>query len=217
MRNFFVPAAGEYAFDLGKPRCAVRRVVHRFRRHGSDHRVAKSESGRKPRLFVEAQCSNKEHTAVLDFTHGHPLALSLVADVFAERASFHFQPEQRPTSSKYFWNNSRKKSLDLRTAPRSNSVLIRLTTESLLAEMLGVPDAHELFEWLRGLSFIQSGAHGIFPHDLAREAMTADLRWRNRIGARNCINARVIRQTPGSDERRRATTHSFRFHFSSSR
>src|SRR6185312_9715410 len=57
--------------------------------------------------------------------------------------------------------------------------LVRLTTESLLAEVLGVDDAHELFEWLRGLSFIESGPLGIFPHDLVRDALGVDLRWRN--------------------------------------
>jgi hypothetical protein len=32
---------------------------------------------------------------------------------------------------------------------------------------------------LRGLSFIQSSPEGLFPHDLAREALVADLHWRN--------------------------------------
>jgi hypothetical protein len=58
--------------------------------------------------------------------------------------------------------------------------LVRVTDEALLADALGVTDAHDLFEWLRGLSFIESGVLGLFPHDLAREALVADLRWRNR-------------------------------------
>jgi hypothetical protein len=45
--------------------------------------------------------------------------------------------------------------------------------------MLGVSDAHELFEWLRRLSFTESGSLGLFPHDLVREVLIADLRWRN--------------------------------------
>ena len=123
---------------------------------------------------------NEEHAAVLDFTHGHPLALSLLADVFAQRANFHFQPEQAPNVIKILLEQfARHVPGPAHRAALEACVLIRLITESLLAEMLGVPDAHELFEWLRGLSFIQSGAHGIFPHDLAREAMSADIRWRN--------------------------------------
>jgi hypothetical protein len=64
--------------------------------------------------------------------------------------------------------------------------LVRVTTEALLGEMLDMPasDAtsdgvHMLFEWLRELSFIESSTEGIFPHDLARETLATDLRWRN--------------------------------------
>jgi hypothetical protein len=57
--------------------------------------------------------------------------------------------------------------------------LVRLTTESLLAELLPQADAHTLFDWLRTLSFMDAERRGIFPHDLAREALNADLRWRN--------------------------------------
>jgi hypothetical protein len=64
--------------------------------------------------------------------------------------------------------------------------LVRVTTEALLGEMLDMPTSgsasegvHALFEWLRELSFIESSAEGIFPHDLARETLVADLRWRN--------------------------------------
>ncbi|HET6821414.1 MAG TPA: hypothetical protein VFH34_02135 [Anaerolineales bacterium] len=65
--------------------------------------------------------------------------------------------------------------------------LARVMTESLLDQMLDMRatgtspsnGARELFDWLRGLSFIQSSAEGLFPHDLAREAIVADLHWRN--------------------------------------
>ena len=69
---------------------------------------------------------------------------------------------------------------------------VRVTTEALLARMLQQSDVfslprddvsaqgvHEMFEWLRGLSFIESSGEGLFPHDLARETLAADLRWRN--------------------------------------
>jgi hypothetical protein len=81
--------------------------------------------------------------------------------------------------------------------------LVRLTTESLLGELLPAaspdePSAHDLFEWLRSLSFIDSGPAGIFPHDLAREAIVADLRWRDpewyaelHHRARNCYATRL--------------------------
>jgi hypothetical protein len=62
---------------------------------------------------------------------------------------------------------------------------------------------HELFEWLRSLSIIEAGPSGVFPHDLAREAIVADLRWRDparydelRQGARRYYSARLA-QTSG--------------------
>jgi hypothetical protein len=121
-----------------------------------------------------------QHQAVLDFTHGHPLALSLVADVFAQREAFQFRPEQAPDVVKALLEQFVQKV----PGPAHRAALelcacLRLTTESLLAQVLGLPDAHELFEWLRGLSFIEAGQAGLFPHDLAREALAADLRWRN--------------------------------------
>ena len=45
-------------------------------------------------------------------------------------------------------------------------------------------DAHAIFEWLSQLLFIEQGPFGLFPHDLAREALDADWRWRNPEGFR---------------------------------
>lgn len=155
-----------------------------------------------------------QHEAILDFTHGHPLALSLVADLMSQRRGAQHDA-QHGTNNDVPYEAQSDTVFDPREAPDvvqtllerlvdkapsaahratlQACALVRLTTESLLAEMLArphaalpdglhspAPDAHELFEWLRGLSFIESGRLGLFPHDLAREALIADLRWRNR-------------------------------------
>jgi hypothetical protein len=121
-----------------------------------------------------------QHKTVMNFTHGHPLALSLVADLFAQRKEVRFQPEEAPDIVKTLLEQFvQKVPGPAHRAALEICALVRLTNESLLADMLMMPDAHELFEWLRGLSFIESGRSGIFPHDLAREALAADLRWRN--------------------------------------
>jgi len=36
---------------------------------------------------------------------------------------------------------------------------------------------------------------GLFPHDLAREVLTVDLRWRNLIGTPNSTDARIYYTT----------------------
>jgi len=121
-----------------------------------------------------------QHQAVLDFTHGHPLALSLVADVFAQRGAFAFQPEATPDIVKTLLEQFvQKVPGPAHRAALEACAMARLLSESLLGAMLGIPDMHELFQWLRELSFIDADRYGLFPHDLAREALVADVRWRN--------------------------------------
>lgn len=118
--------------------------------------------------------------AVLDFTHGHPLALSLVADAFAQRGELRFEPDQVPDVIHTLLTQFvQKVPGPAHRAALEVCPLVRITTESLLEELLGVEDAHDLFNWLQSLSFMEQGTEGLFPHDLAREALLADLRWRN--------------------------------------
>ncbi|MBV8884209.1 MAG: hypothetical protein JO235_09470 [Chroococcidiopsidaceae cyanobacterium CP_BM_RX_35] len=139
-------------------------------------------SPKESRIYLtQRQVPPEQHQAVLDFTHGHALALSLVADVFAQgQEALHFQPEAMPDVIKALLEKFMQ---EVPTPSHRMALeacaLARLTTEALLAEMLDMPNIHELFEWLRGLSFIESGWLGLFPHDLAREVLVADLRWRH--------------------------------------
>lgn len=132
----------------------------------------------------------KQHPAILSFTHGHPLALSLVADLFAQhkldsQISQIFAPEGVPDTVKVLVEHLvQEVASDRHRAAIEVCALVRLTTESLLHEMLPIDEAggasaHDLFAWLRSLSFIEVGAAGVFPHDLAREAIAIDLRWRD--------------------------------------
>jgi len=125
-----------------------------------------------------------QHPAALSFTHGHPLALSLVADVSASGGDpTAFAPEQRPDVVRALL----ERFVERLPGPRHRKALeacahVRVTTEALLAAALEGDDAHELFGWLRRLSFVEEGPQGLFPHDLAREVLDADLRWRNPEG-----------------------------------
>ncbi|MCC5638305.1 ATP-binding protein [Nostoc sp. CHAB 5844] len=129
-----------------------------------------------------------KHQAILDFTHGHPLALSLVAEVFAQTQEISFQTDSAPNVVKTLLERFVKEvPTPLHRRALEACAVVRLTTEASLNQILAdevhslenICDVHNLFEWLRGLSFIESGQWGIFPHDLAREVLIADLRWRN--------------------------------------
>lgn len=133
------------------------------------------------RRFLERRAvPADQHEAVLAFTRGHPLATSLVADLLDQQPGLRFEPHQAPgmlqTLLEQFVQHVPGPA---HRAALEACALVRFMTEGLLQAMLAVPDAHELFAWLRGLSFVDAGARGLFPHDLAREVLAADLLWRN--------------------------------------
>jgi hypothetical protein len=122
---------------------------------------------------------NARHQRLVEITHGHPLGLSLLADVVVrggEAAADPLTPDLVGTLLRRFVevvpSALHRRALEV-------CALARVTTEALLREVLRLEDAHELFAWLRELSFVESGPEGLFPHDLARDALEADLRWRD--------------------------------------
>ena len=129
-----------------------------------------------------------QQEGAFNFTHGHPLALSLIADLFSQRGKVGFTPEESPDVVKTLLERFiQQVPGPAHRAALEACALARVMTESLLDQMLDMRattagpsnGARELFDWLRGLSFIQSSVEGLFPHDLAREAIVADLHWRN--------------------------------------
>ena len=132
----------------------------------------------------------EQQEGAFNFTHGHPLALSLIADLFSQRGKVGFTPEESPDVVKTLLERFiQQVPGPAHRAALEACALARVMTESLLDQMLDMRKnatgsgpsngARELFDWLRGLSFIQSSSEGLFPHDLAREALVADLHWRN--------------------------------------
>ncbi|MFI0814976.1 ATP-binding protein [Streptomyces sp. NPDC021098] len=125
---------------------------------------------------------------VLAFAGGNPLALSLAAEV-----------ARGPDDGNGAWTPAQdvigtlvsQLVGEVPSAVHRQALEIcahaHVTTEELLRAALpeadaatapGV-DAGALFAWLRGLPFIESGPCGIFPHDVVREILDADLRWRD--------------------------------------
>jgi AcrR family transcriptional regulator len=123
----------------------------------------------------------QHHDEALAFTRGHPLALSLIADVMTrgERltaANLHSEPEVVRALLEAFIQDvpSRDHRLALHAC-----VTAWATTEPLLAAVLDRPDAHHMFDWLERLPFVEHGPYGLFPHDLARDVVYMDFYWRD--------------------------------------
>ena len=132
-------------------------------------------------LLAAAGIGDDLHDRVLELTHGHPLALSLLVDVLAQREG---APPELAAAPDVVGELLARFVADV-PSRRHRAALeacahTRVTTEELLRVALGGDDAGELFAWLRALSFVEEGAEGLFPHDLARDVLDADLRWRDR-------------------------------------
>ncbi|MFN0212824.1 MAG: ATP-binding protein [Saprospiraceae bacterium] len=117
---------------------------------------------------------------ILDFAHGHPLALSVVADIYEQYPDKNFTPEESPDVIRTLLQLFvRQVPSPMHRASLEVCSIVNLLTESLLAEVMGIEETSELFSWMCGLSFISIGKDGIYPHDIAREALCADLKWRH--------------------------------------
>jgi hypothetical protein len=145
---------------------------------------------------------------LLQVSHGHPLALSLLAELAARGDAAPLDPLTADLVGVLL-----RRFVDtIPSGPQRRALevcaLARVTTESLLRAVLGDDDAHEPFQWLLERSFVESGPEGIFPHDLAREVLDADLRWRDPDAYRNVfrkvatyIHAR-LKSSRGAEQRR---------------
>lgn len=129
----------------------------------------------------------EQHAALLALTHGHPLALCLIAEAVAQgkaldKLSLHTQPDIVRVLLERFVDDipSAKHRLALQIC-----VMVWATTEALLAGVMGEEDGVMAFAWLRRLPFMEAGPQGLFPHDLAREVLHVDFRWRNAEGHRH--------------------------------
>jgi hypothetical protein len=170
------------------------------------HNLSKEESRR---YLTLRNIPSEQYPAILEFAHGFPLALSLIAELFVQDRQADFRPEFAPDVIKTLLEQLIQETPGpTHRAALEVCGLVRLTTEPLLAELLEIPDAHELFTWLRDLSFVESGALGIFPHEAIREALIADLRWRNPEGhaqlhrRAQAYYSKRLHQTPPQQQQR---------------
>lgn len=122
---------------------------------------------------------------VLAFAHGHPLALALVADWVAQQGEAAgldaFDPAAAPdlVGDLLLRFVASVPTSAHRSALEAASV-VRSVTVSLLGALLGPDaDADALFGWLRGLAFTHTDSGGLRLHEVVRDTVEADFRWRD--------------------------------------
>ncbi|MFI6909935.1 AAA family ATPase [Nonomuraea sp. NPDC050394] len=116
---------------------------------------------------------------LLAFAGGHPLALLLGAAV-AVKDGGRWTPDQDVVATLLDQLVGEPPSAAHRHALEI-CAHAHTTTEDLLRAVLP-QDAGPLFRWLRRLPFVRPGRLGLFPHDVVRQALEADLRWRDPQG-----------------------------------
>lgn len=140
---------------------------------------------------------------------GHPLALTLLADVVIATGAMPAQlgPALVRELAQRFTAEAPS---ELHRRALEVCAHARVTTEALLADAVDAGRARELFEWLLSLSFVESGPAGLFPHDLVRDAVDDELHWRHRERHRQvhaAVRQHLIRLV--RDEPARASSHAF--------
>lgn len=116
------------------------------------------------------------------YTGGHPLALLLAAEVAARdpEAVGGWQPHEPAIKTLLdrlvgeLPSGEHRRALEI-------CAHVFVTREDLLRSVFG-DQAGTLFAWLRAQPFIEAGPHGLFPHDLVRDLLITDLRWRDPEG-----------------------------------
>jgi hypothetical protein len=131
------------------------------------------------RTYLAAQeVPEERHDRLLAISHGHPLLLSMLVDAVGKGAEPHRLGDVPSVVAALL-----AQTIDETPGPRHRAALevcahAPVTTEDLLRAVLG-DEAGTLFAWLRTLPFIDEGPNGLYPHDVARDSLDADLRWRD--------------------------------------
>jgi hypothetical protein len=113
-----------------------------------------------------------------DLSHRHPLTLSLLVDAVRRGSDIRSLGDLPDVVGALL-----ARMVDEAPSPRHREALevcahAPVTTEDVLRTVVG-DDAGRLSAWPRGLSFVSEGPHGLYPHDIVRDALDADLRWRD--------------------------------------
>ncbi|PRY41339.1 hypothetical protein CLV43_10597 [Umezawaea tangerina] len=146
------------------------------------------------------------HDRLLKISRGHPLTLSMMVDA-VRRGAVPRTLDDLPdvVGALLAQLVDEVPSTRHRTALEV-CALSAVTTEDLL-RALADGDAGELFAWLRTQAFVDESPYGLYPHDVVRDAITADLRWRDPVRYADLYRRKLaffhdqVRATAGERER----------------
>jgi hypothetical protein len=116
--------------------------------------------------------------AIARFSHGHPLALAFAAEAWRAAPDREFTPDDAPDVVRELYAYLMR---DVSGGPHRRALeaaaVLHTTSPTLLAPLVE-DTTDDWFAWLCSLGFMVLGKRGVFPHDLARAVILAELRWR---------------------------------------
>lgn len=122
---------------------------------------------------------------IVHVTYGHPLALSMVSELVAREPSFPLDPLPGDIVRMLLAASLSEVPSASHRAALEAAAIARSTDEDLLRHVL--PDAetaHDRFGWLASQAYLEPVRDGVAPHDLVRDLLDAEARWRDRDGYR---------------------------------
>ena len=118
------------------------------------------------------------HIDALGLTHGHPMALALVAEIVRQKGALGAGESADVIGSLLERLLAGVPGPDHRMALEA-AAHVRVLNEALLGALIDTGYPGSLFAWLRTLPFVAAAATGLHLHELVRDALVADLRWRH--------------------------------------
>lgn len=139
--------------------------------------LTQEESGE---MLQRLGVASRWHSSIAQFADGHPLLLALAASLEDPKDAADGGVETGPD----LVQDLLRRLVDQAPSPRHCQALVisavaRRTTEALLQRLLGA-DATDFFEWLWRRNYVSTDAEGISPHDIVRDVVRADFKWRGR-------------------------------------
>lgn len=155
--------------------------------------------------LADVPMPDDERERVLAFCAGYPLALAIAEELAGTGTGV---PERLIEPGRVGGLVARlvdaAPTAAHRTALRA-CALARSTDEALLRDVLGVDDAAAMLDWLRAQPSVETGPRGVHPHDVVRDVLVADLRWRDPASAavlRGLVRRGMIGRLRGGTELR---------------
>jgi hypothetical protein len=148
------------------------------------------------RLLEGHAVDKAAHGAIIELSHGHPLALVLLA---AEMRKYGRIPSAlgRDAVRELIKRSVSGAPTPLHRATLEVAARARTTTVAVLADVVDPLQAPVLFNWLSEQCYMNVGARGLSPHDLVRDVVDENLRWRDPEGSRKldgALNICLLRQ-----------------------